>query len=182
VGTYCFNASYAATPGGSYTDVAQQNGTECFTVIASDFTVLKTVAGGNGSPIEPGAVVTYTIAITNVGDGTGSAVVTDSIPSQLTLTASPSCTVISPDICTAANPTGSTWTFSVTLAANHTATVTVSSTVAASATGTVMNTATITTGPCVASDACSSSVSNPIKEPPLAVVSPITPIQVPVTG
>jgi uncharacterized repeat protein (TIGR01451 family) len=182
-GTYCFNASFAATAGGNYSNVSQQTGTECFTVNAApNFTVIKTVAGGNGTPVTPGAVVTYTIRIENLGGATGSAVVTDTIPSQLMLMTSPSCAVTTPDVCTVANPTGRTWTFSVTLAPNHTATVTVSGTVGASATGTIGNTATITTGPCIVSDACSSSVSNPINMIPPAGVSPITPTQIPVTG
>jgi fimbrial isopeptide formation D2 family protein len=178
-GTYCFNASFVAMPGGNYSDVSQQSGTECFTV---NFTVTKTVAGGNGSRVNPGAVVTYTIAVQNLGDGIGTAVVTDTVPSQLTLTKAPTCAVTTPDVCTVANPTGSTWTFSVTLAPNHTATATLSATVAASATGSILNTATITDGPCIASDACTSSVSNPIATVADAVVSPITPTKIPVTG
>jgi hypothetical protein len=43
-----------------------------------------------------------------------------------------------------------------------------------------VNTARITTGPCTT--ACASSVSNPINVAPPAVVSPITPTQIPVTG
>jgi uncharacterized repeat protein (TIGR01451 family) len=194
-GIYCFNASFfAATPGGNYADVPQQTGTECFTVTAPMFTVTKTVAGGNNRPVSPGAAVTYTIVIKNIGDGTGSAVVTDNIPSQLALTTAPSCAVSTPDICTVANPTGSTWTFSVTLAPSHAATATLSVAVAASATGTIVNTATITDGPCIPSDACSSSVSDPINaiapvtpstpppNVPPAPVSPISPTQIPVTG
>jgi uncharacterized repeat protein (TIGR01451 family) len=181
-GTWCFNASYAPTTGGNYTAVAQQAGTECFTVTAPEFTVVKTVSGGSGSPVTPGALVTYTILIENVGGATGSAVVTDAIPSELTLTTSPSCAVSTPDTCTVSNPTGRTWTFNVTLAPNHTATGTVTGTVALTATGTIGNTATITAGPCVVSDACSSGVSNPIDAIPPAHVSPITPTPLPVTG
>jgi hypothetical protein len=181
-GTYCFNASYAPSTGSNYQPVSQQTGTECFTVTAPNFTVTKSVSVGNGNPVNPGTTLTYTVGIQNVGDATGSAVVTDTLPSQLSLTASPSCAVTVPDTCTVANPTGSTWTFAVTLAPNHSATVTVSGTVAASATGTMVNTATITTGPCIVSDACSASVSNPINPAPPAAVSPITRTQVPVTG
>jgi uncharacterized repeat protein (TIGR01451 family) len=182
VGTWCFNASYAATPGGNYASVPQQSGSECFTVIAPNFTVIKTVEGGNGSPVNPGAVVTYTILIKNAGNATGSAVVTDTMPPQFTVTTTPSCVVTTPDTCTVANSTARTWTFSVMLAPNHTATVTVRGMVAVSATGTMVNTATITSGRCIASDACSSSVSDPIKAVPSATVSPITPTQIPVTG
>jgi hypothetical protein len=181
-GTYCFNASFAPATGGNYQPVAQQTGTECFRVTAPNFTVTKTVSAGNGKPVSPGASVSYTVGIENLGDATGSAVVTDTIPSQLALTIAPSCAVTAPDTCTVANPSGSTWTFSVTLAPNHSASVTVNGTVATSATGTMVNTATITTGPCVVSDACAASVSNPINVPPPAAVSPITRTQVPVTG
>jgi hypothetical protein len=181
-GIYCFNESYTPSTGGNYQPVVQQSGTECFMVTAPMFTVIKTVAGGNGSPVSSGAVLVYTILIENIGDATGSAVVTDAMPSQVAVASSPACAVTGPDICAVANPSGDTWTLSATLAPNHTATVTVSGTVAATATGTIVNTATISTGPCIVSDACSSSVSNPIDVSPPANISPITPTRLQVTG
>jgi fimbrial isopeptide formation D2 family protein len=148
-----------------------------------DFTVTKTDTPGNGQSVTAGSVIPYTVAIKNVGDGAGSATITDTLPSNLTIKGTPTCAVTSPDTCTVTNTTGSTWTFAVALAAGDSATVTFSATVAAGATGTVTNTATITTGPCNTSSGCSSTVSNPI--PPVtapAVVFTPTPPPPPVTA
>jgi fimbrial isopeptide formation D2 family protein/uncharacterized repeat protein (TIGR01451 family) len=152
--------------------------TECSSTVTNpvpDFTVLKTDAPGNGQSVTAGATIPYTVTIKNVGDGAGAATITDTLPSNLTIKGTPTCAVTSPDTCTVTNTTGSTWAFSVNLAAGNSATVTFGATVAATATGTVTNTATITTGPCNTSSSCSSTVSNPIP-PPIApaVVTPTT--------
>jgi fimbrial isopeptide formation D2 family protein len=128
-----------------------------------NFTVTKTDTPGNNTPVPPGSIIPYTVAIKNVGDGAGTATITDTIPSELTIVnPPPTCAVTKPDTCHVANPSGSTWTFAVSLAAGNTATVTFSATVAAGATGMIVNTATITTGPCNTSSGCSSTVSNPV--------------------
>jgi fimbrial isopeptide formation D2 family protein/uncharacterized repeat protein (TIGR01451 family) len=128
-----------------------------------DFTVTKTDAPGNNTPVAPGSTIPYTVLIKNVGDAAGSATITDHLPSQLTLASSPApaCTATAPDTCTVGG-SGSTLTFTVNLAAGNTATATFSALVATAATGTITNTATITTGPCNTSSGCSSSVSNPM--------------------
>jgi hypothetical protein len=67
VGTYCFNASYAAPMGGAYVSVAQQSDTECFTVATSTpgFTTSFTAPSSNtvGN--------TWTDSATVFGDSTG---------------------------------------------------------------------------------------------------------------
>ena len=135
-----------------------------------DFTVTKTDTPGNGQSVTAGTTIPYTVAIKNVGDGAGSATITDTLPSNLTIQGTPKCAVTGSDTCTVTNTTGSTWTFAVALAVGDTATVTFSATVGATATGSVTNTATITTGPCNTSSGCASTVSNPI--PP--VTTPAT--------
>ncbi len=115
-----------------------------------DFSVHKVDGPGDGTTVEPGQTIPYTVTVTNVGDGAGSAVITDTLPPNLTITGTPSCvtTGTTGDACTLANPSGSTWTYSVTLAPGDTATVTYSAVVAATDTTDEINTATITSGPC----------------------------------
>ncbi len=153
-----------------------------------NFSVHKTDVPGDGATVLPGSTIPYTVVISNVGNGAGSAVITDTLPSNLTISGSPNCVTTGTvgDDCTVANPSGSTWTFSVTLAAGDTATATFSAVVSASDTTDVVNTAAITTGPCnqpsqVTSGArahdttvtCSSTVTNPV--PVLSVVKSSTP-------
>ena len=164
VGTFCFYAIY--TPTGNEPYLTASGPAECFGVTAPgpNFTVTKTDVPASGTAVAPGSTIDYTVAIKNVGDATGSGTVTDVVPSTLTVdtTPAPACAVTSPNTCSIANTTGSTWTFTVSLAAGATATATFAATVVASATGTITNTATITSGPCTTSSGCSSSVSNPI--------------------
>jgi fimbrial isopeptide formation D2 family protein len=173
-GTYCYNVSYAAGEDPNYNAVPEQSDTECFLVTSPLFTITKTDVPGNGNAVTPGSTIPYTVTIKNVGDGSGSATISDPLPSTLTVQGTPSCTVTdsSKDTCTVTAPTSgsTTWTFVVTLAAGHTATVTFSAVLSVSATGSVTNTATITTGPCNSSSGCSSTVTNPIN-----VTTPPTP-------
>ena len=177
VGTYCFAAVYNPGPGSSYvTSNDNVSGTvqasECFSVTAPNFTVVKTDVPTSGTSVAPGSTIAYTVAVKNVGDGAGSATVTDAVPSSLTVKGTPTCAVTTPDTCSVGNPSGSTWTFTVSLAAGDSATVTFSAIVASSATGSITNTATITTGPCTTAAGCSSSVTNPIITTAAAVVTP----------
>jgi fimbrial isopeptide formation D2 family protein len=150
-----------------------------------DFTVTKTDGPGANTPVAPGSTIPYTVAIKNVGDGAGSATITDTLPSQLTLASSPApaCAATAPDTCTVGG-SGSTLTFTVSLAAGSTATATFSAVVAAGATGTITNTATITTGPCNTSSGCASSVSNPVivTAPTTTTVPPVKPAVIAFTG
>ena len=68
VGTYCFNASYAATPGGNYIDIAQQTGTECFSVTPATSSS-ATTASPTSVVIGPSG--TATDAVTVTGNATG---------------------------------------------------------------------------------------------------------------
>ena len=177
VGTYCFAAVYNPASGSSYmTSNDNVSGTvqasECFSVTAPNFTVVKTDVPTSGTSVAPGSTIAYTVAVKNVGSGTGSATVTDAVPSSLTVKGTPACAVTTPDTCSVSNPSGSIWTFTVSLAAGDSATVTFSATVASSATGSITNTATITTGPCTTAAGCSSSVTNPIITTAAAVVTP----------
>jgi hypothetical protein len=70
-GTYCFNASYAATPGGNYSDVGQQNGgAECFTVTAATSSS-ATTASPTSVVIGPSGTATDSVTVT--GNPTGGA-------------------------------------------------------------------------------------------------------------
>jgi fimbrial isopeptide formation D2 family protein len=176
VGTYCYNVSYAGDT--NYNNVGEQSDTECFTVTEPNFTVLKTDTPGNGLPVTPGSTIPYTVTIQNVGDGAGSAVISDALPSSLTMQGTPTCKVTSPDTCTVNAPTtGSTWTFDVSLGVGDSAVVTFNATLAATDTADVVNTAQITQGNCnpngiVTASAlkgnaattiqCSSTVTNPV--------------------
>lgn len=180
-GTYCFAAVYTPAADANYnTATDNQSGSldanECFVVTEANFRVLKTDQPGNGNPVTPGSTVPYTVQIQNIGNGTGSATVTDVLPSNLSMVGTPVCAVTAPDTCAVANTTGSTWTFTVSLAAAHEATVTFDATVAAGDTVDVVNTATITKGACdvgtspavedIQADAavsnCTSTVTNPV--------------------
>ena len=70
VGTYCFNASYAATPGGNYLSVPQQTGTECFSVTPATSSSKTTASPGS---IVIGPTGTATDAVTVTGNATGGA-------------------------------------------------------------------------------------------------------------
>ena len=179
VGTYCYYAIY--TPTGNEPYLTASGPAECFGVTAPgpNFTVTKTDVPASGTAVAPGSTIDYTVAIKNAGDATGSGTVTDVVPSSLTVdtTPAPACAVTSPNTCSIANTTGSTWTFTVSLAAGATATATFAATVVASATGTITNTATITSGPCTTSSGCASSVSNPIGISTAAsIVTPTPPV------
>jgi hypothetical protein len=192
VGTYCFAAAYTPGAGSHYSPATDNIGgtvatDECFTVTAPptapNFTVTKSDTPGNGVAVTPGSTIDYTVGIKNVGNGTGSATVTDNVPSSLTVQHDPVCTVaVSTDSCTVGNPAGSTWTFTVSLAAGDTATATFAAVVASTATGTITNTATITDGTCTTSAGCSSTVSNnvtPVTSPAVTVATtPPTPAPV----
>ncbi len=173
LGTYCYYVVYTPTESELY--LTASGPAECFTVTTPgpNFTVVKTDTP-SGTGVAPGSTIAYSVAIKNVGAGAGSATVTDVVPSSLTVdkTPAPACAVTSPDTCSISNPSGDTWTFTVSLAAGDTATATFAATVVASAPGTVTNTATITTGPCTTSAGCSSSVTNPIVATSAVAVTP----------
>jgi hypothetical protein len=191
VGTYCFAAAYTPAAGSNYQPATDNVGptvdtNECFSVTAPptapNFTVAKSDTPGNGNPVTPGSTIHYTVAITNVGSATGSATVTDDVPSSVTVQGDPVCAVtVSTDSCTVGNAAGSTWTFTVTLASGDTATATFAALVASTATGTITNTATITSGTCTTASGCSSTVTNtvtPVTSPAVTVVTPSTPAPV----
>jgi fimbrial isopeptide formation D2 family protein len=183
-GTYCFGAVYTPANGANYKEATENlsgdvDANECFVVGTASFRVLKTDQPGDGKPVTPGSTVPYTVEIQNVGAGPGSATVTDTLPSNLSLKDGdpPVCAVTAPDTCQVANPTGSTWTFTVSLAAGDQATVTFGATVSTSDTTDVVNTATITQGACdngtvpvedlkahAAVDNCTSTVTNPVPD------------------
>jgi hypothetical protein len=70
VGTYCFNASFAATPAGNYSDVAQQSGTECFMVTQATSSS-ATTASPSSVIIGPSGTATDSVTVT--GNPTGGA-------------------------------------------------------------------------------------------------------------
>ena len=70
VGTWCFNASFASTPGGHYLSVAQQTGTECFSVTPATSSS-KTTASPASVVIGPTGTATDSVTVT--GNATGGA-------------------------------------------------------------------------------------------------------------
>gem|GEM_PF-4575929 len=173
VGTYCFSAVF--TPSATTTNYTSSSdntsgdgvASECVTIIGpATFTVLKTDVPGTGVAVTPGSTITYTVKVTNTGASAGTATVTDPLPSNVTATTSkpPVCgQVTAPDTCTA-KATGTTVQITVSLAPQHSVTVTFSVTVNSTDKTSVTNTATITTvtGHTCTGDACSSSVTNPV--------------------
>jgi uncharacterized repeat protein (TIGR01451 family) len=204
-GLWCFSSTYtpsatthkyiAASDNTGATGKTNKTGQvstpECvLTKGAPNFTVKKTDVPGTGKPVGPGSTIPYTVTVSNVGVGAGSAVLTDPLPENLALVATTATckTVPSGDSCsasvTATKP--KTLVFHVTLAAGHKLLVTFTGVVANPNTANVTNTVTITTGPCTPSTQCSSTVTNP----PLAATAatsttpatPITPQTLATTG
>ncbi len=68
VGTWCFNASYAATPDGNYTAVPQQTGTECFSVTPATSSSATTASP---TSVVIGPTGTATDSVTVTGNATG---------------------------------------------------------------------------------------------------------------
>ena len=136
------------------------------------FTVTKSDTPGTGKSVVPGATIGYTVLVTNVGTASGTAKITDPLPSNVTLSGTPTCkTVASGDSCSV-KVTGTTLVIDVSLAKGDSAKATFDAVVKATDTTTVVNTATITTGPCTAPH-CSSTVTNPVVV--LSVVKSSTP-------
>ena len=67
VGSYCFNASYTATPGGNYVSVPQQSDTECFSVTAATPGLTSSIS----APASNTVGNTWTDSATVFGNSTG---------------------------------------------------------------------------------------------------------------
>ena len=143
--------------------IAPNHCTSTVTNPVPNFTVKKTDVPGTGKPVVPGSTIPYTITVKNTGSGAGSAVLGDTIASNLAITAATlkCATVAATDACTA-TVTGAQVTIHVTLAAGHSVKVTFTAKVSATDTTNVKNTAVITTGPCIAPNHCTSTVTNPV--------------------
>ncbi|MDX2034877.1 MAG: DUF11 domain-containing protein [Blastocatellia bacterium] len=137
------NTVTVATPG-TVTESNPTNNTAIDSdtiLVTADLTIAKT---NNATSSIPGNQTSYTVVATNNGPGAISgAIVTDTLPAQLT-NASWTCTASAGSSCQAANGTGSLNT-TVNLANNGTATFTVTATISATATGTLTNAASIAT-------------------------------------
>ena len=185
-GWYCFSAVFAPSAtttnySGSTDNITKLETNECVDIAppppspppsTPKFTVTKSDTPGTGKPVVPGATIGYSVLVTNVGTASGSATVTDPLPSDVTLTGTPVCaTVATRDTCTV-TVTGTTLVMQVTLAKGDSAKVTFDAIVKSTDTTTVVNTATITSGNCTAPH-CSSTVTNPVIV--LSVVKSSTP-------
>jgi uncharacterized repeat protein (TIGR01451 family)/fimbrial isopeptide formation D2 family protein len=165
IGWYCFYTVYSGDT--NYQGSTDANGSgnvptnECFQVTQAQFKVVKTDTPGNGQPVVPGATIPYTVTISNTGSGAGPAVITDNVPSNLTVSGTPACgTLTGSDTCSVTG-SGNDWQFHVSLAAGDSVQVTFSAVLAATDTADAVNEASITSGLCVGSD-CSSTVTNPV--------------------
>ena len=140
--------------------------TQCTSTVTNpvpNFTVKKTDVPGTGKTVVPGPTIPYTITVKNTGSGAGSAVLTDTIASNLAIKATTvKCTTIAVTDACSATVTGTKVTIHVTLAAGHKVLVTFTAVVSKTDTANVKNTATITTGPCIPSTQCTSTVTNPV--------------------
>ena len=185
-GTHYFEAVYPATGTSAGTFTGSVSNIVSVTVPAAPtptpppaglpptatFRVEKSDIPGTGTPVVPGETIDYAILVKNLGSASGTATVTDHLPTNVTLTGTPACsTVATGDTC-AASVTGSALTITVDLAAGDSVKMTVDATVASSDTTSVTNTATIAQGTCTTT-ACTSSVTNPVVV--LSVVKSSTP-------
>ena len=93
-GSWCFGASYAGDSnytGSSDNTTGDGVAAECVTVTTPNFSLHKTDVPGDTQPVTPGATIPYTVTIHNTGNGPGSAVITDTLPSNLTISGTPDC-------------------------------------------------------------------------------------------
>jgi uncharacterized repeat protein (TIGR01451 family)/fimbrial isopeptide formation D2 family protein len=85
-GVYCFAAVYTPTSGSVYAGsndntIGTPVSSECVDVEAPHLTVVKTSVPASGSTVAPGTAVTYTLTLTNTGNGLASGVtVVDTVP------------------------------------------------------------------------------------------------------
>ncbi len=78
-GTYCYNASYTATPGGNYSSVGVQSDTECFSVtpaLSVTTTQQSTSLSGSGSIVLGGSVTDTATVTGNTAGGVPTGTVT----------------------------------------------------------------------------------------------------------
>jgi len=130
--------------------------------LTPNFTVTKTDVPGTGKPVTPGATIPYTITVRNVGTGGGSAILADTLPSNLALSSTPACgTLTGADTCKV-SVAGTKLTITVHLAAGDSVQITFTAKVSATDTTNVKNTATIVTGTCTPKTGCTSTVTNPV--------------------
>lgn len=143
-GTVTNTAAVAAPNGVTDPNSANDSASDTDTlVITADLAISKT---DNATTVTAGNQVSYTIIVTNNGPSmVTDATVTDTLPAQLT-NATWACTAAPGASCGSVSGTGSI-NAKVTLAANTTATFTLTATIANNAIGTLSNTATITVPP-----------------------------------
>ena len=95
--------------------------TQCTSTVTNpvpNFTVKKTDVPGTGKAVVPGSTIPYTVTVKNTGSGAGSAVLTDTIASNLAIKATTvKCTTIAVTDACSATVTGTKVTIHVTLAA-----------------------------------------------------------------
>ena len=128
--------------------------------------MVKTDTACNGKAVVPGSTIGVHGHRCERGTGAGTAVVTDTLPTNVTyVSGSAKCaTTTGTNTCTV-SVTGSKVTIKVTLGAGQSVPVTLTATVKATDATSVKNTAKITTGPCNTTKAgCTSTVTNPVPD------------------
>jgi uncharacterized repeat protein (TIGR01451 family) len=145
------------------------------TITVANFTVSKSDSAGT-SLVNPGQVVTYTLAAKNIGTGPGSITVTDVAPAGTTLTApAPACPAGTTSTCTV-SVTGSSisWVIS-NLAPGATDNLTFAVKVNAGTGGThILNTGVFTEPGCTTPGGCSTNTTDNPVPPPTTPGTPTT--------
>jgi fimbrial isopeptide formation D2 family protein/uncharacterized repeat protein (TIGR01451 family) len=149
--------------------------TTSVTITVANFTVSKSDSAGS-SLVNPGQVVTYTLAATNTGTGPGSITVNDAAPTGTTLSSpAPACPANTAGSCSVA-VTGSSiaWTIS-SLAAGATDDLTFTVTVNAGTGGThILNTGVYTEPGCTTAGGCTTNTTDNPVPPPTSPSTPTT--------
>jgi LPXTG-site transpeptidase (sortase) family protein len=124
-------------PGGSLNDYAATS-TQSFTISSPDFSIVKT---DGSATYTPGASITYTITVNNIGNAAGAGTLTDNFPASLT-NISWICSGTGGATCSASG--NGNLSDSVSIPAGQSVTYTINATALSSATGNLVNSAAAT--------------------------------------
>lgn len=80
------------------------------------FTVTKSDTPGAGKPVVPGSTIGYTLLVKNVGTASGTATVKDALPSNVTLSGTPTCKTVATGDSYTVKVTGTTLVLTLSLA------------------------------------------------------------------
>ena len=159
---------------GCDSDLACPTNIVTFTVTSTSVTVSKSDSDGSNA-VNPGDVITYTLAAENGPGAPASLTVTDAAPAQTTLTTpAPACPSGTSSTCSVA-VSGSSITWTITdMPAGATYDLTFAVKVDGSATGTITNTGSYAGPGCTTAGGCATNTTHNPVTPPTSSGSPTT--------